>query len=147
MKCVDKYCLGHLITDINGLKEFTRKEYFFAFSLGMFKIFRKEKFFHGGADIEFASMFWDDSTIAINNKKEIYKIALQMFPVNEEDAMEVLNQVVKVIISEEGKYTIHPEFSNKYIWEIDKNTSIFLNLRRIRNYFGVNLIFTTMEKE
>lgn len=140
IKKIGKYFLTQEVDCAQGLKEFSKEEYFTAENFGMKRILEDEKMFNG-ISVEFASIPWETTTIG-STKGKIYKICLQLNSTSKKSAKEVLNTVVKFINKEIGRYNEHPFLSDKYIWDTAEGNIILYRMSKF-NIHSVNIFFTS----
>ncbi|MGD0337962.1 MAG: hypothetical protein ABSB78_04175 [Bacteroidota bacterium] len=137
---VGPYYLTQQINTAEGLKEFSEEDYLSAEFAGMKRVLENERFFNG-INVQFAATHWDSTMIASTNG-QIYKISLQFDDWNKTLAKMVLQTTLAFVNSEIGKYSEHPLFSNKYIWDTKEGNIILYEIRRFQIY-SVNIFFTS----
>jgi hypothetical protein len=136
---VGSYFLEQKVTDAVGLTEFTSEEYTTADLVGMPRVLEDEKMFHG-SNTSFASWDWD--TMIGTTKGVIYKIVLQSFCANKEQAKSVLNMVKEFISRKIGKYNEHALMSDKYIWDRPEGNIILYRMSKF-DIYSINVFFTS----
>jgi len=119
---IENYYLNQHIDEASDLREFSIDEYKLFEGAGYKYMVKDEKIFKGGK-VNFASINWDEITIATTGNK-VYKIHLQFITKNMKLAKIVFTKSRNYIAKQMGRHKQHPFLSKKYIWKAPEENLI-----------------------
>lgn len=117
------YFLGQDINTASDLKEFSDVEYSLFEREGIFRTLDDERFFHG-KKLTLIELPWD--IIVSSTQGKIYKIVLQQYMIEKKASNRVFKEMLGVLTEKMGKYTEHPFFSKRYIWDTSEGNMILM---------------------
>ena len=116
LKKIDNYYLNMPVKEMFDLRELTLEEYETFESVGMTRIFKDEKIYHG-KDIAFLGAVWN--VIVSSTGGTLYKIVLQNMNTEKKESDRIFKTVYDHLFQEMGKYSGYKSMAKRYIWDTD----------------------------
>lgn len=139
IKNIGTYYLNMPVQEMFGLSEFSSEEYKMCELVGIKRIFKDEKIYHGD-NIDFAGAVWDAMLGATGGC--VYKISLQRMVTNKEESDRIFQLVHECLFEEMGEHSEYDSSANKYRWDSPEG-NVLLSQSFARGIFCVQLFLTS----
>jgi len=121
IKKIGGYYLNMPIKEMFDLRDLTLEEYRMFESVGIKRIFRDEKIYHG-KDINFMGAVWN--TIIGATEGRVYKISLQNTNADKSESDQIFKSAYEYLFKEMGKYSEYNPSTKRYIWDTPEGNVI-----------------------
>lgn len=138
-KIDDGYCLNMPVNEILDLKELSLEEYKLFESMGIARVFREEKIYHG-KDISFLEVVWN--VVVGTTVERVYKITVQNISAKREESDKTFKKAYEYLFKEMGKHSEHDLSSKRYFWS-SPDGNVILNQQFKMGVYGVEILLTS----
>ena len=123
IKNIENYYLNMPVRESYDLKEFGLDEYRMFESVGVKRIFKDEKIYHG-KDISFQGVIWN--TMIGATQGMIYKISIQNISTDKVESERMLKSAYDYLFKEMGKHNDYSSSDNRnrYVWDTTEGNVI-----------------------
>jgi len=139
IKKIGDYYLNMPVQEMFGLRELSLEEYGMYEAVGIKRIFKDEKMYHGKGSY-FAGAAWDTLLAATGGC--VYKISLQHMAAQKDESDRILKSAYKYFFKEMGEHNEYDSSTNRYLWESSEG-NVILNQASAMEMYGVQLFLTS----